>query len=110
MLKVLTRQYVLSAMSMKKKCVYVYISSLEDDVRIMSVSSSLVKAMGLAAKIMERHELDEDCKLNAIEKWELNTESEIPEEVWEYERTRIDKPKRWVSSKEKRSRYESIRK
>jgi len=83
---------------MKKKFVYIHISNLEDDVKIMSVSSSLANAMGKAAKFMERHK---DCKLNAIEKWELNSESEIPDEVWEYERTRVDKPKRWVSSKEK---------
>jgi hypothetical protein len=96
----------LSAQDMKKKFVYIHISNLEDDVRIMSVSSSLTNAKCIAAKFMERHELVEDCKLNAIEKWELNSESEIPDEVWEYERTRIDKPKRWVSSKEKRPSYE----
>jgi len=86
---------------MKKKFVYIHISNLEDDVRLMSVSSSLVNAMVKAAKFMERHKFDKDCKFNAIEKWELNSESEIPDEVWEYERTRINKPKRWVSSKEK---------
>ena len=86
---------------MKKKFVYIHISNLEDDVRIMSVSSSLTNAKGIAAKFMERHELVEDCKLNAIEKWELNSESEIPDEVWEYESTRINEPKRWISSKEK---------
>ena len=87
---------------MKKNFVYVHISNLEDDFRIMSVSSSLVNAMGNAAKFMERHKLDKDYKFHAIEKWELNLELENPDEVWEYERTRIDKPKRWVSSKEKR--------
>ena len=87
---------------MKKKFVYIHISTLKDDVRIMSVSSSLANAMSKAAKFMEQHELDKDYKLNAIEKWELNSESEAPEEVWEYERTRIDRPKRWVSSEEKR--------
>jgi hypothetical protein len=91
----------LSAQGMKKKFVYIHISNLEADVKIMSVSSSLANAMGKAAKFMERHKFDKDYKLNAIEKWELNSESEIPDEVWEYERTRIDKPKRWVSSKEK---------
>ena len=96
----------LSAQGMKKKFVYIHISNLEDDVRIMSVSSSLVKAMGKAANFMKRHELDKDYMLNAIEKWELNSVSEIPGEVWEYERTRIDKPKRWVSSKEKRASFE----
>jgi len=87
---------------MKKKFVCIHISSLGDDVRIVSVSSSLANAMGKAAKFMERHELDKGYRLNAIEKWELNSESELPEEVWEYKITRIDKPKRWVSSKEKR--------
>jgi hypothetical protein len=87
---------------MKKKFVYIHVSNLEDDVRIMSVSSSLAKAMGKAAKFMERHKFDKDYMFNAIEKWEFNSESEIPNDVWEYERTRIDKPKRWVSSKEKR--------
>ncbi len=91
---------------MKKKFVYIHISNLEDDVRIMSVSSSLANAMSKAAKFMKRHELDRDYKFNAIEKWELNSVLEIPEEVWEYERRRIDKPKRWVSSKEKRVSYE----
>jgi hypothetical protein len=87
---------------MKKKFVYIHIGSLGDDVRIVSVSGSLANAMGKAAKFMERHELDEDYRFNAIEKWELNSESELPEEVWEYKIMRIDKPKRWVSSKEKR--------
>jgi hypothetical protein len=91
---------------MKKKFVYIHISNLKDDVRIMSVSSSLANAMDKATKFMERHELDKDYMLNAIEKWELNSESEIPDEIWEYERTRIDKPKRWVSSKEKKGSYE----
>jgi len=90
---------------MAKKFVYIHISNLEDDVRIMSVSSSLVNAMGKAAKFMERHKFDKDYKLHAIEKWEVNLELETPDEVWEYERTRIDKPKRWVSSKEKRASY-----
>ena len=89
---------------MKKKFVYIHLSNLKEDVRIVSVSSSLANATGKAAKFMERHELDKDYKLNAIEKWELNSESEIPEEVWEYDRTRIDRPKRWVSSKEKRTK------
>lgn len=87
---------------MKKKFVYIHISSLGDDVRIVSVSSSLPNAMTKAAKFMERHELDKGYRLNAIEKWEQNSESELPEEIWEYKFTRIDKPKRWVSSKEKR--------
>jgi len=87
---------------MKKKFVYIHISSLQDDVRIISVSSSLANAMGKAAKFMKRHELDKGYRLNAIEKWELNSESEIPEEVWEYKITRIDKPKRWVSLKDKK--------
>jgi hypothetical protein len=95
----------LSVQSMKKKFVYIHISNLEDDVRIMSVSSSLANAMGKAAKFMERHELDKDYKFNAIEKWELNSESEIPDEIWEYGRTQIDRPKRWVSSKEKKGSY-----
>jgi hypothetical protein len=93
---------ILRVQDMKKKFVYIHISTLKDDVRIMSVSSSLANAMSKAAKFMEQHELDKDYKLNAIEKWELNSESEVPEEVWEYERTRIDRPKRWVSSEEKR--------
>ena len=88
---------------MKKKFVYIHISNLEDDVRILSVSSSLSKAMGRAAKFMKRHELVRDYLFNAIEKWELNSVSEVPEEIWEYERTWVDKPERWVSSKEKRT-------
>jgi hypothetical protein len=84
-----------------KKFVYVHISNLEDDVRIMSVSSSLASAMGKAAEFMKRHKFDEDYKFHAIEKWEINSEIEIPDEVWEYERTRVNEPKRWVSSKEK---------
>jgi hypothetical protein len=90
---------------MKKRSVYIHISSLGDDVRIVSVSSSLANAMGKAAKFMERHELDKGYRFNAIEKWELNSETELPEEVWEYKITRIDKPKRWVSSKEKKTTY-----
>ena len=91
---------------MKKKFVYIHVTNVKDDVRIMSVSSSIANAMGKAAKFMERHELDKGYKFNVIEKWELNSESEVPDEVWEYERTRIDKPERWVSSKEKRTSYE----
>ena len=87
---------------MKKKFVYIHISSLEDDVRIISVSSSLGNAIGKASKFMERHGLDNGYRFNAIEKWELNSESDVPEEVWEYEIKRVDKPKRWVSSKEKK--------
>jgi hypothetical protein len=87
---------------MAKKFVYIYVSSMEDDVRIVAVSSSLANAMNKAAKFMERHKLDKDYKLHAIEKWEINSKVEIPDEVWEYGRTRIDKPERWVSSKEKR--------
>ena len=90
-----------SVQGLAKKFVYIYISSLKDDVRIISVSSSMVNAMNNAAKFMERHKLDKDYKLHAIEKWELNSKVEIPDEVWEYGRTSIDKSKRWVSSKEK---------
>ena len=90
---------------MKKKFVYIHISNLEDDVRIMSVSSSLANAMSKAAKFMERRKLDKDYKLHAIEKWEINSKVETPDEVWEYERTRIDKPERWVSSTEKKASY-----
>ena len=90
------------AQGMTKKFVYIHISNLEDDVRIISVSSSLSNAKGKAAKFMERHELDKGYRFNAIEKWELNSESDVPEEVWEYEIKRVDKPKRWVSSKEKK--------
>ena len=86
---------------MAKKFAYIHISSLEDDVRIISVSSSLANAISKAAKFMERHKLDKDYKLHVIEKWELNSKVETPDEVWEYGRTRIDKSKRWVSSKEK---------
>jgi hypothetical protein len=87
---------------MAKKFVYIYINSMKDDVRIIAVSSSLANAMNKAAKFMERHKLDKDYKLHAIEKWELNSKVEIPDEAWEYDRTRIDKPERWVSSKERR--------
>jgi len=45
---------------------------------------------------MNRNMYDEDNKFHAIEKWEINSKTEAPEEVWEYERTRIDKPKKWV--------------
>jgi len=95
----------LRVQGMKKKFVYIHISNLEDDVRIMFVSSSLVNAMSKAAKFMERHKFDKDYQFHVIEKWEINSELETPDEVWEYERTRIDKPKRWVSSKEKRASY-----
>jgi hypothetical protein len=91
----------LSVQGMKKKFVYIHISNLEDDVRIMSVSSSLPSAMDKAAEFMKRHKFDEDYKFHAIEKWELDSEIEIPDEVWEYESTRINEPKRWISSKEK---------
>lgn len=87
---------------MAKKFVYIYISSMKDDVRVIGVSSSMANAMNKAAKFMERHRLDKDYKLHAIEKWELNSKVEIPDEVWEYGRTRIDKPERWVSSKERK--------
>ena len=75
---------------------------MADDVRIIAVTSSMANAMNKAAKFMERHKLDKDYKLHVIEKWEINSEVEIPDEVWEYGRTRIDKPERWVSSKEKK--------
>ena len=84
---------------MKKKFVFIHISHLEDDVRIISVSSSLKNAMGGAKKFMERHKYDDD-KFHAIEKWEINSGSETPDEVWEYGRTRVDKPERWVKYEE----------
>jgi hypothetical protein len=89
---------------MKKKFVFINISYLEDDFRIISVSSSLTKAMGKAKKFMERHKYDDDW-FHAIEKWEINSGSETPDEVWEYERTRVDKPKRWVKLEELRGKF-----
>jgi hypothetical protein len=81
---------------MKKKLVFIHISSLEDDVRVISVSSSLIGATRRAEKFMERHKYDDDYRFHAIEKWEIDSESETPDEVWEYDRTKVYKSKRWV--------------
>jgi hypothetical protein len=78
------------------KFVFIHISHLQDDVRIISVSSSLTKAMGRAKEFMEHHKLDDDEKFHAIEKWKINSGSETPDEVWEYEKTQVDKPEQWV--------------
>jgi hypothetical protein len=85
---------------MKKEFVFIHISHLKDDVRIISVSDSLTNAMQIAKKFMKRHEIDDDYKFHAIEKWKINSESEIPDEVWEYQRTWVDKPERLIKLEE----------
>jgi hypothetical protein len=90
---------------MKKQFVFIHITHLEDDVSIISVSSSLINAMRRGEKFMERHKYNDDYKFHAIEKWEINSESETPDEVWEYERTRVDKPKRWVKLEELKGKF-----
>ena len=61
--------------------------------------------MRTAEKFMKRHKYDDDRKFHAIEKWEINSESENPDEVWEYERTRVDQPKRWVKLEELKGKF-----
>jgi len=61
--------------------------------------------MRTAEKFMKRHKYDDDRKFHAIEKWEINSESETPDEVWEYERTRADQPKRWVKLEELKGKF-----
>ena len=85
---------------MKKQFVFIHISHLKDDVKIISVSSSLITAMRRAKKFMKRHKLNDDYWFHAIEKWKINSESEAPDEVWEYQRTWVDKPERWVKLEE----------
>ena len=85
---------------MKKKLVFIHISNVEDDVRIISVSSSLITARRRAEKFMERHKYDDNYRFHAIEEWEINSESEIPDEVWEYDRTKVYRSERWVKLKE----------
>ena len=84
----------------KKKLVFIHISNLEDDVRIISASSSLIDATRRAEKFMERHKYDDNYWFHAIEEWEIDSESEVPEEVWEYERTKAYKSERWVKLEE----------
>jgi len=50
---------------MKKQFVFIHISHLKDDVRIISVSSSLTNAMQRAKKFMKRHKIDDDYKFHA---------------------------------------------
>jgi hypothetical protein len=90
---------------MKKQFVFIHMSHLEDDVRIISVSSSLINATRRAEKFMKRHEYDGDYRFHAIEKWKINSESEAPDEVWEYEITRVDKPERWVKLEEIKGKF-----
>lgn len=85
---------------MKKKFVFIHISVLEDDFRIISVSNSLIDAMRRAEKFMERHKYADYYRFHAVEKWEIDSESDTPDEVWEYEITRVDKPKGWVKLEE----------
>jgi hypothetical protein len=85
---------------MKKQFVFIHITHLKDDVRIISVSSSLISAKHRAEKFMKRHKLDDDYRFHAIEKWKINSESETPDEVWEYQRTWVDKPERWIKLEE----------
>ena len=85
---------------MKKQFVFIHISHLKDDVRIISVSSSFINATRRAEKFMKRHKLDDDYGFHAIEKWQINSESETPDEVWEYGRKWVDKPERWVKLEE----------
>jgi hypothetical protein len=61
--------------------------------------------MRTAEKFMKRHKYDDYHKFNAIEKWELNSESESPDEVWEYERPQVNQPKRWVKVEELKGKY-----
>jgi hypothetical protein len=61
--------------------------------------------MRRAENFMKRHKYDEDRKFHAIEKWQINSESEVPDEVWEYDRTRIDQPKRWVKLEELKGKF-----
>jgi len=94
---------------MKKQFVFIHISHLKDDPIIVSVSSSLISAMRRAEKFMKRHKYDDDYRFHAIEKWKINSESETPDEVWEYERTRVDKPERWVKLEELKARALSLK-
>jgi len=89
----------------KKQFVFIHISRLQNDISIVSASSSLINAMRTAEKFMKRHKYDDDRKFHAIEKWEINSESENPDEVWEYERTRVDQPKRWVKLEELKGKF-----
>jgi hypothetical protein len=90
---------------MKKQFAFIHISGRKDDIVIISVSNSLVNAMRKAEKFTERHKYDDDAKFQSIEQWEINSKADIPKEVWEYERTRVDKPKRWVKLEELTSRF-----
>ena len=94
---------------MKKQFVFIHISGGDYDLSIMSVSSSLIDAMRRAEKFMKRHKYDDDYRFHAIEKWKINSESETPDEVWEYERTRVDKPERWVKLEELKARALSLK-
>jgi hypothetical protein len=84
----------------KKKLVFIHISTLEDDVRIISVSSSFIDAARRAEKFMERRKYDDNYSFHAIEAWEIDSESEVPDEVWEYDRTKAYKSERWVKLEE----------
>ncbi len=85
---------------MKKQFVFIHISHPKDELRIISVSSSFTNATRRAEKFMKRQKLVDDYVFNAIEKWQINSESETPDEVWEYGRTWVDKPERWVKLEE----------
>jgi hypothetical protein len=90
---------------MKKQFVFIHISGREDDINIISVSSSLINAMRKAEKFMKRHKYDDEYQFHAIEQWKINSKTETPKEVWEYERTRVDKPKRWVKLEELKGKF-----
>ena len=90
---------------MKKQFVFVHISGWDNDISIISVCSSLVDSMRRAAVFMKRHKYDDDYKFHAIEKWQINSKSETPKEVWEYERKRVNQPKQWIKLKELKGKF-----
>jgi hypothetical protein len=61
--------------------------------------------MRRAEKFIESHKYDDESQFHAIEQWEINSKTETPDEVWEYERTRIDKPKQWVKLEELKGKF-----
>ena len=90
---------------MKKQFVFIHISGGDYDLSIMSVSSSLIDAMRRAEKLMKRHKYSDNYILNAIEKWQINSKSETPNEVWEYDRPRVNQPKQWIKLKELKDKF-----
>ena len=98
----------MSVLSLKKKFekfVFIHISHLKDDVKIISVSSSFMDAKQRAEKFMKRHKFTDDYGFHAIEKWKINSDSESPDDVWEYNRKWVDKPERWIKIEELNAFY-----